>query len=178
MAQLKGSLTEANLQAAFASEAMARTKYDVFAGAAKTDGFEQIAAYFYETANNEKEHAEIWFKKLSLLGQTPSNLTAAVAEEHEELAIMYKDYAKTAKAEGFNDLAELFEKVGEIEKRHEKRYKTLLSNIEAGTVFKRDEDTFWICRSCGHVYKGAEPPLSCPVCSYAQAFFELLVKDY
>ncbi|MDR0935079.1 MAG: rubrerythrin family protein [Oscillospiraceae bacterium] len=178
MAKLKGSRTEANLQAAFASEAVARTKFDAYAGAAKTDGFEQIAAYFYETANNEKEHAEVWLKKLALLGQTPANLTAAVAEEHEELAVMYKEFAKVAEEEGFSDLAELFEKVGTIEKRHGKRYNALLANIEKGTVFKRDEETFWICRSCGHVHKGAEPPQTCPVCSYAQAFFELLVKDY
>jgi rubrerythrin len=178
MATLKGSKTEANLHAAFAGEAMARTKYDFYASAAKKGGYEQISNYFTETAKNEKEHAEIWYKKLGLIGDTQANLATAAAGEHEEWTEMYKNFAATALEEGFVDLAALFEGVAAIEKHHEERYNELLANINSGAVFKRTEETYWICRNCGHVYKGAEPPALCPVCTHPQAYFQLLVKDY
>ncbi|MDR0822092.1 MAG: rubrerythrin family protein [Oscillospiraceae bacterium] len=178
MADLKGTKTEANLHAAFAGEAMARTKYDFYASAAKKGGYEQISAYFAETARNEKEHAEIWYKKLGLIGDTPANLIAAAAGEHEEWVDMYKGFAETAKEEGFEELASLFQLVGAIEKHHEERYLTLLENINNGVVFKRTEETYWVCRNCGHVYQGAEPPKLCPTCAHPQSYFQLLVKDY
>ncbi|MDR2360912.1 MAG: rubrerythrin family protein [Oscillospiraceae bacterium] len=178
MPNLTGSRTEANLKAAFAGEAQARTKYDFYASKAKKEGYEQISAYFSETAGNEKEHAEIWFKKLNGIGTTIENLTAAASGENYEWTEMYKEFAEVARDEGFNDIAELFDGVGKIESEHEQRYLALLDNINAGTVFKRAEGTVWICRNCGNVFVGAEPPALCPVCSHPKAYYQLLVKDY
>ena len=178
MSKLKGTKTEANLQTAFAGESQARNKYDYFASQAKKDGYEQISAYFLETAGNEREHAKIWFKQLGGIGSTTANLKAAAAGEHEEWTVMYKEFAETARAEGFNDIADLFEGVAAIEKAHEERYNALLANVESGAVFKSSNDAVWICRNCGHAVKGAEPPASCNVCSHPKAYFQLLVRDY
>jgi rubrerythrin len=180
MANLAGSRTEANLHTAFAGETQARTKYDFFASKAKKDGYEQISAFFSETANNEKEHAEIWYKKLNggSVGTTIENLQIGVDGENYEWTTMYKEFAEVAREEGFNDLAALFEGVGAVEKEHEERYAALLSNVQSGKVFKREEGTYWICRNCGHVHIGAEPPLVCPVCDHAKAYFQLLIKTY
>ncbi|MDR2606619.1 MAG: rubrerythrin family protein [Oscillospiraceae bacterium] len=180
MANLAGSRTEANLNAAFAGECMARTKYDFYASKAKKDGYEQVGAFFAETAGNEKEHAEIWYKLLhgGSVGTTIENLQLGIDGENYEWSDMYKGFAEVAREEGFSDIAELFEGVGAIEKEHEERYSALLDNIQTGKVFKREEGTYWICRNCGHVYVGAEPPLSCPVCSHPKAYFQLLIKTY
>ncbi|MDR2530587.1 MAG: rubrerythrin family protein [Oscillospiraceae bacterium] len=175
---LKGSKTEANLWEAFAGESKARTKYDFYASKAKKDGYEQISAFFTETANNEKEHAEIWYKKLGGIGDTIENLEDAAAGENYEWVSMYAGFAATAREEGFNDIAALFDGVAAIEKSHEERYNALRANIAEGKVFKRAEGTYWICRNCGHVYVGAQPPAVCPVCSHAKAYFQLLVQSY
>ena len=170
---LKGSKTEANLWYAFAGESQARNKYTYFASKAKKDGFEQIAAFFEETANNEKEHAKIWFKLLNGIGTTAENLKAAAAGEHEEWTDMYKNFAEVAKEEGFAQIAFLFSEVAKIEKRHEDRYLKLLSNVENGEVFVKVGDNKWECRNCGHVHYGKEAPIACPVCSHPQAYFEV-----
>lgn len=176
--ELKGSKTEANLWKAFAGESMARNKYTYFASKAKKEGYEQIAALFTETADNEKEHAKLWFKMLGGIGDTPANLLAAAAGENEEWTSMYKEMAETAKEEGFDRLAELFEGVGEIEKEHEERYRALLRNLENGAVFHRDGKYIWKCRNCGHIHIGDEAPAVCPVCAHPQAYFELKAENY
>ena len=176
--ELKGSKTEANLWKAFAGESQARNKYTFFASVAKKEGYEQISAIFTETAANEKEHAEIWFKELGGIGDTAANLKAAAAGENEEWTSMYKEMAETAKEEGFDRLAYLFESVGKIEKEHEERYLTLLGNVNDHLVFQRGEEVIWICRNCGHVHVGKEAPKVCPVCAHPQAYFELRGKNY
>jgi rubrerythrin len=180
MANLKGTKTEKNLMEAFAGESQARNKYTYFAGKAKKEGYEQIAAIFEETAGNEKEHAKIWFKYLCG-GEVPStveNLKAAADGENEEWTQMYKRMAEEAKAEGFNDIAFLFEKVANIEKEHEERYRKLLKNIEDGSVFAKKQKSVWICRNCGHIVDSETAPNKCPVCAHPQAYFELRLVNY
>ena len=180
MANLKGTKTEKNLMEAFAGESQARNKYTYFAGRAKKDGYEQIAAFFEETAGNEKEHAKIWFKLLNG-GEVPStaeNLKAAAAGENGEWTDMYKRMAKDAKEEGFNDIAYLFEAVGKIEKEHEERYLKLLQNINDGSVFTKNEKTVWICRNCGKIIDDKNAPEKCPVCAHPKAYFELRMINY
>lgn len=176
--ELKGSKTEANLWTAFAGESQARNKYTYYASAAKKEGYEQIAALFEETAGNEKEHAKLWFKELGGIGSTAENLKAAAEGEHYEWTTMYKEMAETAKEEGFDRIAYLFDAVSKIENRHEERYLKLLGNVEGNLVFQRAEDFVWICRNCGHVHTGKTPPKVCPVCAHPQAFFELLENNY
>lgn len=178
MKELKGTKTEQNLLAAFAGESQARNKYTYYASAAKKEGYEQIAAFFEETANNEKEHAKMWFKQLNGIGTTIENLEAAAGGEYYEWTEMYPSFAKTAKEEGFEAIARLFERVAEIEKKHEERYKTLLKNIKDEKVFKRGESTIWICRNCGHIHVGNEPPKACPACWHPQSYFEIYNKNY
>ena len=175
---LKGSKTEANLWYAFAGESQARNKYTYFASKAKKDGFEQIAALFEATANNEKEHAKIWFKLLNGIGTTAENLKAAAAGEHEEWTDMYKNFAEIAKEEGFDQIAFLFSEVAKIEKRHEERYLKLLENVEKGEVFVKVGENKWECRNCGHVHIGEKAPTICPVCKHPQAFFEIEAQNY
>ncbi len=176
---LKGSKTERNLMEAFAGESMARNKYTYFASKAKKDGYEQIAAIFQSTADNEKEHAKLWFKLLNDgIGSTLDNLRAAAAGENEEWTDMYARMAKEAHEEGFEDIARLFEGVAAIEKEHEERYLKLVENIENGSVFKKDSKVVWICRNCGHIVDSIEAPESCPVCAHPQAYFELRVINY
>lgn len=179
--ELKGSRTEENLKTAFAGESMARNKYTFYASKAKKDGFEQIAALFLETAGNEKEHAEIWFKLLQeggVVADTATNLVDAAAGENYEWTEMYPTFAQVAEEEGFKQIAYLFRAVADIEKRHEERYKKLLENVKDGLVFSRDGDTIWICRNCGHVHIGKTAPKLCPVCKHSQAYFEVLVENY
>ncbi len=178
MPELKGSKTEQNLRDAFAGETQARSKYDYFASAAKKAGYEQIAAIFTETANNEKEHAKIWFKLLQGIGDTVTNLKSAAEGENWEWTVMYKNFAETAREEGFDDIAVLFEKVAGIEAEHEKRYLKLLSNIQEDIVFKRDGKRFWICRNCGYIHEGDSAPEVCPVCAHPQAYFMLREENY
>ena len=180
MADIKGTKTEANLMAAFAGESQARNQYSYYASKAKKDGYQQIAALFEETANNEKEHAKIWFKLLHG-GSVPStieNLKDAADGENYEWTDMYAGFAKDAKEEGFDDIALLFEMVGEIEKAHEERYRKLLANIEGGIVFSRDGDKIWECRNCGHIVIGQEAPEVCPVCAHPKAYFQLKPENY
>ena len=177
---LKGSQTEKNLMAAFAGESQARNKYTYFASKAKKEGYEQIAAIFEETALNEKEHAKIWFKLLNG-GEIPStleNLNAAAAGENYEWTDMYDEFAKTAKEEGFDRIAYLFEEVGKIEKEHEARYKKLIENLQDGLVFSRDGDKIWKCRNCGHIVIGKDAPAVCPVCNHPQSYFEIKAENY
>lgn len=177
--KFKGSKTEANLEYAFAGESKARNKYDYFASQAKKDGYEQIAAIFQETALNEKEHAKLWYKHLAGgIGKTPENLLDAAAGEHEEWAVMYKNFAEEARKEGFEELAKQFEGVAAVEKLHEERYRKLLANIESGEVWKRDAGTRWFCRNCGHIHVGAEAPDMCPVCDHPKAHFQLEATNY
>lgn len=176
--ELKGSKTEANLWKAFAGESMARNKYTYFASKAKKEGYEQIAAIFEETAGNEKEHAKLWFKELGGIGDTMANLKSAAAGEHEEWTEMYKEMAETAREEGFEKLAFLFEGVLKIEKEHEERYLTLLKNLEEGVVFKRGDEYMWKCRNCGRIHFGKEAPEVCPVCAHPQAYFEIRAVNY
>ena len=178
--ELKGSKTEQNLLTAFAGESQARNKYTYFASKAKKDGYEQIAAIFEETANNEKEHAKMWFKELNG-GEVPGtidNLKAAADGENYEWTEMYEDFAKVAEEEGFKDIARKFRAVGEIEKHHEERYRKLLKNIEDEVVFSKDEDAIWICRNCGHIVIGKKAPAVCPVCNHPQSYFELKSENY
>lgn len=168
-----GTQTEKNLEAAFAGESQARNKYTYFASKAKKEGFEQIAALFLETADNEKEHAKLWFKELNGIGDTAENLAAAAEGENYEWTNMYAGFAKTAEEEGFPELAEKFRGVAAIEKRHEERYRALLHNVETAEVFKRSEVKVWECRNCGHIVVGTEAPEICPVCAHPQAYFEL-----
>lgn len=180
MKDLKGTKTEANLMAAFAGESQARNKYTYYASKAKKDGYEQIAELFTETANNEKEHAKIWFKLLhdGNVSDTVANLKDAAEGENYEWTDMYKSFAEDAKAEGFDHIAYLFEQVAAIEKEHEERYRKLLANIEEGIVFSRDGDMVWICRNCGHIHVGKTAPEVCPVCAHPKAYFELRAKNY
>ena len=177
---LKGSKTEQNLMAAFAGESQARNKYTYFASKARKEGYEQIAAIFEETANNEKEHAKIWFKLLEGgdIKSTVSNLKAAAEGENYEWTDMYASFAKTAKEEGFEHIAFLFEEVAKIEKEHEERYKKLLNNIEDELVFSSEGDAIWICRNCGHVVVGKSAPKVCPVCNHPQSYFERKANNY
>lgn len=175
---LKGTKTEANLKAAFAGESQARNKYSYFASQARKDGFEQIAAIFEETAQNEKEHAKIWFKELGGIGNTADNLKAAADGENYEWTDMYDEFAKTAKEEGFDRLAYLFEAVGKIEKEHEERFKKLLENVKDGKVFEAGEVKIWKCRNCGHIVVGTKAPEVCPVCNHPKAFFEIKAENY
>ena len=175
---LKGSKTEQNLWTAFAGESQARNKYDYFASRAKKDGYEQIAAIFQETALNEKEHAKLWFKELGGIGDTPANLLAAAAGEHEEWTDMYKRFSEEAKAEGFDRLAFLFAKVAEIEKHHEERYRKLAKNIETGEVWVRIGKNRWQCRNCGAIVEGEKAPELCPVCAHPKAYFQVEPQNY
>ena len=178
MPELKGSKTEANLWAAFAGESQARNKYTYFASKAKKDGYVQISKIFEETAANEKEHAEIWFKLLGGIGTTAENLAAAADGENYEWTDMYAQMAATAKEEGFDHIAFLFEEVGKIEKEHEERYRKLLANVEGGLVFSRDGDMIWQCSNCGHICVGKQAPEVCPVCAHPQAYFQLKPENY
>ena len=176
--ELKGSKTEANLWYAFAGESQARNKYTYFASVARKEGYEQIAAIFEATANNEKEHAKLWFKALSGIGSTMDNLKAAAEGENEEWTQMYKNFAEEARAEGFNDIARQFELVAAIEKRHEERYRKLLANVESGEVWVKVGENRWECRNCGHIHVGTNAPELCPVCKHPQAYFEVEAKNY
>jgi len=168
-----GTQTEKNLEAAFAGESQARNKYTYFASRAKKDGFEQIAAIFQQTADNEKEHAKLWFKELHGIGTTAENLLEAADGENYEWTDMYEGFAKTAEAEGFTELAARFRGVAAIEKRHEERYRALLKNIETARVFEKSDVKVWECRNCGHVMVGTKAPEVCPVCAHPQAYFEV-----
>lgn len=176
--ELKGSKTEANLKYAFAGESQARNKYTYFASAARKEGFQQIAAIFEETAENEKEHAKLWFKALDGIGTTLENLLAAAAGENEEWTDMYKRFAEEAKEEGFDQLAYRFAAVAAIEKTHEERYRKLAANVENEEVFVKVGERKWVCRNCGHIYYGEKAPQICPVCSHPQAFFEVKAENY
>ncbi len=178
--ELKGSKTESNLMAAFAGESQARNKYTYYASKARKDGYEQIAAIFEETANNEKEHAKLWFKELhgGDIPDTHTNLEDAADGENYEWTDMYAEFAKVAKEEGFTRIATLFEMVGKIEKEHEERYRKLISNIDEGLVFSKDGDTIWICRNCGHIVIGNKAPEICPVCKHPKSFFEMKAENY
>lgn len=179
MAELKGTRTEANLQTAFAGESMARSKYTFFASKAKKDGYVQIAKIFEETAANEKEHAKIWFKLLNGgIDDTAANLKAAAEGENYEWTDMYATFAKEAREEGFDHIADLFEMVGAIEKEHEERYRRLLRNVEDKLVFSRDGDCVWQCSNCGHIVVGRQAPEVCPVCAHPKAYFELKVQNF
>lgn len=180
MSNLKGTKTEANLMAAFAGESQARNKYTYYASKAKKEGFEQIAALFLETANNEKEHAKIWFKLLhdGSIPDTKANLLDAAEGENYEWTDMYDKFAKEAKAEGFDKIAYLFEAVGQIEKEHEERYRKLLENVEGDLVFSKDGDTIWQCSNCGHIHIGKKAPEICPVCDHPKAYFQVQAKNY
>ena len=176
----KGTKTEENLKKAFAGESEARNKYDYFASKAKNDGYEQIAAIFSETALNEKEHAKMWYKELhgGKIEPTEANLKAAADGENYEWTDMYTDFAKTAREEGFEELAKKFEGVAAIEKSHEERYRKLLSNVKDKKVFSSDGDTIWVCRNCGHIVIGKNAPEVCPVCNHPQAYFEIKAQNY
>ena len=180
MSNLKGTKTEKNLMDAFAGESQARNKYTYFSSKAKKEGYEQIAAIFDETANNEKEHAKMWFKLLcnGEIPTTADNLKAAATGENSEWTDMYKRMAAEAREEGFNDIAVLFDSVGKIEKAHEERYLKLLKNLEDQTVFNKKEKVIWICRNCGHIVDSENAPKECPVCAHPQAYFELRVINY
>ena len=177
--ELKGTKTEQNLITAFAGESQARNKYTYYASKAKKDGYEQIAAIFEETAGNEKEHAKIWFKLLhDGMPDTKTNLLDAANGENYEWTDMYAEFAKTAKEEGFDHIAYLFEEVGKIEKEHEERFRKLLNNIEAGKVFVDEQPKMWICRNCGHIHFGEKAPDVCPVCEHPQSYFEEKANNY
>ena len=176
--ELKDSKTEKNLITAFAGESEARNKYTYFASVAKKQGYEQIAAIFLKTAENEKEHAKMWFKELGLLGDTAANLAAAAAGENYEWTDMYATFAKEAEEEGFTALAAKFRAVAAIEKSHEERYRALLSNVEMQKVFEKSEIKMWECRNCGHLVMGTAAPNVCPVCAHPQAYFEVRAENY
>ena len=179
MPELKGSKTEANLMTAFAGESQARNKYTFYASKAKKDGYVQIANLFEETANNEKEHAKLWFKLLhGSIGDTVDNLKDAAAGENYEWTDMYAGFAKTAREEGFDHIADLFEGVAKIEKEHEARYLKLVENLENGLVFSRDGDVIWQCSNCGHIVIGKKAPEVCPVCAHPQAYFQIKAENY
>lgn len=176
--ELKGSKTEQNLVAAFAGESEARNKYTYFASVAKKEGYEQIAAIFQETADNEKEHAKMWFKELQLLGDTAENLKHATEGENYEWTDMYKTFAEEAEKEGFLAIAAKFRMVAEIEKHHEERYLKLLNNVEMQKVFEKSEEVMWKCRNCGHLVIGKKAPAVCPVCAHPQSYFEVNAENY
>ena len=178
MSRYAGTKTEKNLEAAFSGESQARNKYTYFASVAKKEGYEQIAALFLKTADNEKEHAKMWFKELEGIGDTAANLAAAAAGENYEWTDMYEDFAKTADEEGFHALAAKFRMVGEIEKHHEERYRALLKNVETASVFEKSEVKVWECRNCGHIVIGTKAPQVCPVCSHPQSYFEVREENY
>jgi rubrerythrin len=191
MPSIKGTQTEKNLLASFAGESQARNRYTFFASVAKKEGYEQISAIFTDTANNEKEHAEMFFKQLvggeveivagypgGVIGSTAANLEAAAAGERMEWTTLYQDFAKTAKDEGFPKIAAIYTEIAEVEEQHERRYLKLLENVKAGTVFKRDEVVEWRCRNCGYVHKGKSAPKTCPACQHPQAYYELFVENY
>ena len=173
-----GTQTEKNLMAAFSGESEARNKYTYFASKAKKEGFEQIAALFLKTAENEKEHAKLWFKELDGIGSTAENLAAAAAGENYEWTDMYDGFAKTAEAEGFHELAAKFRLVAAIEKHHEERYRALLHNVETAQVFEKSEVKVWECRNCGHIVVGTAAPELCPTCAHPQAYFEIHEENY
>ena len=173
-----GTQTEKNLEAAFAGESQARNKYTYFASVAKKEGFEQMAEIFLKTADNEKEHAKMWFKELKGIGDTATNLEAAADGENYEWTDMYESFAKTAEEEGFKELAEKFRMVAAIEKRHEERYRALLNNIQTAQVFEKSEVKVWECRNCGHIAVGTKAPDVCPVCAHPQSFFEVHVDNF
>ena len=173
-----GTQTEKNLQAAFAGESQARSKYTFFASVAKKQGYEQIAALFLKTADNEKEHAKLWFKELAGIGSTAENLAAAAEGENYEWTDMYAGFAKTAEAEGFPELAARFRMVGEVERHHEERYRALLHNVETAAVFAKSEVKIGECRNCGHIVVGTAAPEVCPVCNHPQSYFELHAENY
>ncbi len=173
-----GTQTEKNLEAAFAGESQARNKYTYFASVAKKEGYEQISALFLKTAENEKEHAKMWFKELKGIGSTPENLAAAADGENYEWTDMYESFAKTAEAEGFPELAEKFRGVAAIEKHHEERYRALLKNVEMQQVFEKSEVRIWECRNCGHIVVGIAAPDVCPVCNHPQSYFEIAAENY
>ncbi len=175
---LKGTKTEQNLRTAFSGESQARNKYTYFASVAKKEGFEQISAIFLDTANNEKEHAKMWFKELGALGNTAANLKSAAEGENYEWTDMYATFAKEADEEGFTELAEKFRKVAAIEKTHEERYLKLLNNVEMQKVFEKAEETMWECRNCGHLVIGKKAPEICPVCAHPKAYFEVRKENY
>ena len=178
--ELKGSKTEQNLMTAFSGESQARNKYTYYASKAKKDGYEQIAAIFEETANNEKEHAKMWFKELhgGEVPDTLANLLDAAAGENYEWTDMYDGFAKEAKEEGFDRIARLFESVAKIEKEHEERYRKLVENIKTDRVFKKEESVVWVCRNCGHVHVGKVAPKVCPVCNHPESYFEMKSENY
>ena len=176
--ELKGTKTERNLAEAFAGESQARNKYTYFASVARKEGFHQIAAIFEETANNEKEHAKLWFKHLNGIGDTAANLAAAAEGENYEWTDMYEQFAKDAEEEGFIALAKQFRMVAAIEKSHEERYRKLLANVEMQQVFEKAGETMWECRNCGHLVMGKKAPLACPVCAHPQAYFEVRKENY
>ena len=178
MSKYAGTQTEKNLEAAFAGESQARNKYTYFASKAKKEGFEQIAALFLQTADNEKEHAKLWLKELEGIGSTAENLGAAAAGENYEWTDMYAGFAETAEKEGFPELAARFRLVAAIEKRHEERYRALLRNVEAQEVFKKSEVKVWECRNCGHIVVGEKAPELCPTCAHPQAYFEICAENY
>ncbi|MDF2586582.1 MAG: rbr2 [Anaerocolumna sp.] len=179
MSELKGTKTEVNLRKAFAGESEARNKYTYYASKAKKEGYEQIAELFLETANNEKEHAKLWFKLLhDGMPDTKENLLDAAMGENYEWTDMYATFAKEAREEGFTKIAYLFEGVAKIEKEHEERYRKLLSNLEDGLVFSKDGDTIWQCGNCGHIHVGKKAPEKCPVCDHPQAYFRVLAQNY
>lgn len=178
MKNLKGTKTEANLLAAFAGESQARNKYTYFASVAKKEGYEQISALFQKTADNEKEHAKMWFKELGLLGDTAQNLAAAADGENYEWTDMYATFAREAEEEGFVELAAKFRMVAEVEKHHEERYRALLQNVEMKQVFEKSEMVMWECRNCGHLVMGKKAPEVCPVCAHPQSFFEVRCENY
>lgn len=180
MENIKGTKTERNLREAFAGESMARNKYTYYAGKAKKDGFEQIASIFEETAGNEKEHAKIWFKLLheGTVPDTAENLRDAATGEHDEWTEMYARMAEEARAEGFTRIAALFESVGKIEKEHEERYRTLLKNVEEGTVYVKSDKVVWKCANCGHIHMGEKAPEKCPVCDHPKSYFAIESKNY
>ena len=178
MNKYAGTQTEQNLLAAFAGESQARNKYTYFASKAKKDGYEQIAALFLKTAENEKEHAKLWFKELNGIGSTAENLAAAADGENYEWTDMYEGFAKTAEEEGFQELAKRFRLVAAIEKQHEERYRALLRNVETAQVFAKSEVKVWECRNCGHIVVGLAAPEVCPTCNHPQSYFELHAENY
>ena len=175
---LKNTKTEKNLMEAFAGESQARNKYTYFASVAKKEGYEQIASLFLETAENEKEHAKMWFKELKGIGSTADNLKAAAEGENYEWTDMYETFAKEAEEEGFKEIAAKFRLVAAVEKAHEKRYRDLLKNVETRKVFAKEEETVWTCRNCGHVHAGKNAPQLCPTCAHPQSYFEVRKENY
>jgi len=176
--ELKGSKTEQNLRDAFSGESQARNKYTYYASVAKKEGYEQIASIFLETAENEKEHAKLHYKFLNGIGDTKANLADAASGENYEWTTMYEDFAKTATEEGFDEIARVFNGIGKIEKEHEERYKKLLAELEAGTIFKKGNTVMWKCRNCGHIHVGELAPEMCPVCKHPKAYFEIKAENY